>query len=305
LSHRFVRIFSVFDWLVNFCATKLRQSGRPDNSSDRRSRRRQAMGRGMAKGAEPKPIEDEWYCDAVRRRVAVYGCVEEAETALIAEIEAGLPYSYLDGSGTRVLGDARFFGDRFLRTSWDENWADRRYPVPDPAALLPDGMPSKMIAIRVAIPAELLGPGRKPGPNDQREAAQKREAKGRARLVEALKRESEQLASLESQLKREAEERARKEAEAAAAAAAEAREAAQKREAEARSKRKPGPGTERTYDYPAIIAAARRALTNGRPDLKKIFFDKVRAEVPKGTKMPSKDYPTLNNICRHLWNEKS
>jgi hypothetical protein len=110
----------------------------------------------MAPKARRKPTaaNDEWYCEAVKRLAAVYGSIEEAETALIGKLAAGeLTYSYLDGNGARVPGDRRFFSDHFLRTSWDENWADRRWPVTNPAALLPDGMPSKMIAIRVAIPA--------------------------------------------------------------------------------------------------------------------------------------------------------
>jgi len=67
------------------------------------------------------------------------------------------------------------------------------------------------------------------------------------------------------------------------------------------SKRKPGPGTEQTYDYAALAALANRVLARGRPDTKQVFFDQVRADAPKGLKLPSKDYPTLNRIIGHLW----
>jgi hypothetical protein len=70
------------------------------------------------------------------------------------------------------------------------------------------------------------------------------------------------------------------------------------------SKRKPGPGTEPTYNRAALSAAAGRVLARGRPDTKQVFFDQVRAEVPKGTKLPSKDYPTLNRIVGHLWDDE-
>jgi len=68
-----------------------------------------------------------------------------------------------------------------------------------------------------------------------------------------------------------------------------------------RSKRKAGPGAGRTYDYDALIAAANRVLARGRPDVKQVFFDQVRAEMPKGLKLPRNDYPTLNDIVGHLW----
>jgi hypothetical protein len=136
---------------------------------------------------------------------------------------------------------------------------------------------------------------------------------GRARLE----------ASLEAHLKREAEDRTYKDAAVVTAAAVE-RKAAQKREAEERarkeaeassaaaaesehvkSRRKPGPGAERTYDHCAIVAAAERVLARGRPDLKQVFFDQVRAEMPKGTKMPPRDHPTLDSICGALLGKKS
>lgn len=66
-------------------------------------------------------------------------------------------------------------------------------------------------------------------------------------------------------------------------------------------KRKPGPGTERTYNRDLIGAAAARVLARGRPDTKQVYFDQVRAEVPKGTKLPLSDYPTLNRIVGYLW----
>ena len=68
------------------------------------------------------------------------------------------------------------------------------------------------------------------------------------------------------------------------------------------STRKPGPGTERTYDYDAFTAAADRVLARGRPDTKQVYFDQVRAEVPTGKKLPPEDdNTTLNRIVGHLW----
>lgn len=66
-------------------------------------------------------------------------------------------------------------------------------------------------------------------------------------------------------------------------------------------KRKAGPGREQVYPRDVIVAAARRVLARGVPDQKQVYFDQVRNEVPRGTKMPPDDYPTLNRICGHLY----
>src|SRR5262249_18459328 len=69
-------------------------------------------------------------------------------------------------------------------------------------------------------------------------------------------------------------------------------------------KRRPGPGAERTYDHEAFIAASGRVLARGRPTSKQVYFDQVRAEVPRGTKLPpADDNTTLNRIVGHLWDD--
>jgi hypothetical protein len=66
--------------------------------------------------------------------------------------------------------------------------------------------------------------------------------------------------------------------------------------------RKAGPGAERIYDHAAFIAAAGTVLKRGRPDTKQVFFDQVRAAVPRGTKLPPEDdNTTLNRVVGKLW----
>jgi hypothetical protein len=70
-----------------------------------------------------------------------------------------------------------------------------------------------------------------------------------------------------------------------------------------RSRRKPGPGAERTYDHDAFIAAAGIVLGRGVPDTKQVFFDQVRAQIPRGKKLPpDDDNTTLNRVVGRLYN---
>jgi hypothetical protein len=72
----------------------------------------------MAPKAEREPIAacEEWYSEAVERRVAVYGSPDEAEDSLIGDIAAGrVPYSYLNAD--RVAATSATLVRRALRES--------------------------------------------------------------------------------------------------------------------------------------------------------------------------------------------
>jgi hypothetical protein len=115
----------------------------------------------MAPKAKREPTAEEWYCEAVDRRIAVHGSPEEAQDALIAELKAGLPYSYVDENGVRVPGKAAFWHSIWLAVERDKN---RAFQGANPIAPVfatseappeaPSDFPEKIRGIKVAIRAD-------------------------------------------------------------------------------------------------------------------------------------------------------
>jgi hypothetical protein len=96
-----------------------------------------------------------WFNDAVMQRVGIYGSIEVAEQMLVRELAAGLPFSHVLPDGTRVAGDARFFGgvldgQRFILTvDRAENKASLGPGMPLVRPVSSD-VPAKIFGIKVS-----------------------------------------------------------------------------------------------------------------------------------------------------------